>query len=346
MLTHRNLVANVLQMQAMRTRASASDDAIIGVLPFFHIYGMRRDHEPRPRATARRSSPCRASTSSSSCAHQTQHRASDRSPTSCRRSCSRSPSTRSSTAVDLSELRLIVLGRGAARRGAGARALAARLGCRVMQGYGMTETSPVTHADAPRRPRPIKPGSVGSPRARTPSARSSTRHRRGRGAGAGRRALGPRAAGDEGLPQPARGDRARRSTPTAGCTPATSAYVDEDGYFFDRRPAQGADQVQGLPGRPGRARGAAAHPPGGRRRRRDPEPRRGGRRGAEGVRRAAGRGRRPRSSWPSSPARVAPYKKIRRLEFIDQIPKSPSGKILRRVLVEQQRTSVAEARPN
>ncbi len=35
--------------------------------------------------------------------------------------------------------------------------------------------------------------------------------------------------------------------------------------------------------------------------------------------------------------RVAPYKKIRRFEFIEQIPKSPSGKILRRVLIEQER---------
>jgi acyl-coenzyme A synthetase/AMP-(fatty) acid ligase len=31
-------------------------------------------------------------------------------------------------------------------------------------------------------------------------------------------------------------------------------------------------------------------------------------------------------------ARVTPFKKIRRLVFIDAIPKSPSGKILRRVL--------------
>jgi acyl-CoA synthetase (AMP-forming)/AMP-acid ligase II len=30
--------------------------------------------------------------------------------------------------------------------------------------------------------------------------------------------------------------------------------------------------------------------------------------------------------------RVAPYKKIRRIEFVDEIPKSPAGKILRRVL--------------
>ena len=35
--------------------------------------------------------------------------------------------------------------------------------------------------------------------------------------------------------------------------------------------------------------------------------------------------------------RVAPHKKIRALEFIDEIPKSPSGKILRRLLVERDR---------
>jgi acyl-coenzyme A synthetase/AMP-(fatty) acid ligase len=34
---------------------------------------------------------------------------------------------------------------------------------------------------------------------------------------------------------------------------------------------------------------------------------------------------------------VAPHKRIRALEFIDEIPKSPSGKILRRVLVERDR---------
>jgi acyl-CoA synthetase (AMP-forming)/AMP-acid ligase II len=35
--------------------------------------------------------------------------------------------------------------------------------------------------------------------------------------------------------------------------------------------------------------------------------------------------------------RVAPYKKVRRLELVDGVPRSASGKILRRALIEQDR---------
>ena len=35
--------------------------------------------------------------------------------------------------------------------------------------------------------------------------------------------------------------------------------------------------------------------------------------------------------------RVAPHKRIRHLEFVDQIPKSASGKILRRVLIDREK---------
>ena len=35
--------------------------------------------------------------------------------------------------------------------------------------------------------------------------------------------------------------------------------------------------------------------------------------------------------------RVAPHKKVRLVEFVDEIPKAASGKILRRVLMERDR---------
>ncbi len=70
------------------------------------------------------------------------------------------------------------------------------------------------------------------------------------------------------------------------------ATVNADGVLHDRRPAQGADQVQGLPDRSGGARGAAPHAPGiadaaviGTSRRRRPG-------GADGVRGAPARRRR------------------------------------------------------
>jgi acyl-CoA synthetase (AMP-forming)/AMP-acid ligase II len=42
--------------------------------------------------------------------------------------------------------------------------------------------------------------------------------------------------------------------------------------------------------------------------------------------------------------RVAPYKRLRDLRFVDQVPRSPTGKLLRRVLVEAERAG-AEAAP-
>ena len=42
-------------------------------------------------------------------------------------------------------------------------------------------------------------------------------------------------------------------------------------------------------------------------------------------------------------SRVAPHKKVRAVEFIDQVPKSPTGKILRRVLKERVRAKSSSA---
>jgi acyl-CoA synthetase (AMP-forming)/AMP-acid ligase II len=43
--------------------------------------------------------------------------------------------------------------------------------------------------------------------------------------------------------------------------------------------------------------------------------------------------------------RVAPYKKVRMVEFVEAIPKSPTGKILRRVLVERERRAAGHPVP-
>jgi acyl-CoA synthetase (AMP-forming)/AMP-acid ligase II len=48
------------------------------------------------------------------------------------------------------------------------------------------------------------------------------------------------------------------------------------------------------------------------------------------------------ASWLAE--RVAPYKRVRRVEFVDQIPRSAAGKILRRLLAEQEHLAQQPAR--
>jgi acyl-CoA synthetase (AMP-forming)/AMP-acid ligase II len=62
---------------------------------------------------------------------------------------------------DLSSIKLIMSG-AAPLSGELAAAASERLGCHVMQGYGLTETSPVTHC-VPEDPARNKPGSIGPP---------------------------------------------------------------------------------------------------------------------------------------------------------------------------------------
>jgi acyl-CoA synthetase (AMP-forming)/AMP-acid ligase II len=154
MLTHRNIAANVVQTLA--TQHLDERDSIIAVLPFFHIYGMtvvltlglhvgativtmpRFELEPflglmeRHRIT-------RAFLAPPAIVLLAKHPAVDR--------------------HDLSALRVAFS--GAAPLDAALEAeCRARLGCAVIQGYGMTEASPVTHA-TPDAPGAARPGSVG-----------------------------------------------------------------------------------------------------------------------------------------------------------------------------------------
>jgi acyl-CoA synthetase (AMP-forming)/AMP-acid ligase II len=156
MLTHRNLIANVLQLED--AFAIEADDVMIGVLPFFHIYGQtvimnlglrngttivtmpRFDLDQflgliaEHRVTLGWVVPPIALALA-------KHPAVDD--------------------ADLSSLRLIMS--GAAPLGAElSAAVGDRLDVPTIQGYGMTETSPVTHV-SPIEPELIKGGSIGLP---------------------------------------------------------------------------------------------------------------------------------------------------------------------------------------
>ena len=152
MLTHRNLVSNI--EQTLGTVTLEGDDAFVAVLPFFHIYGMQVLMNLGLRAGAKIVTMPRFDLEQFLSLHQ-EHRL-----------------TRAFVAppmvvalakhpvvdnYDLSALRWILS--GAAPLSADlAIECGRRLGCEVVQGYGMTELSPVSHATPSGM---FKPGSVG-----------------------------------------------------------------------------------------------------------------------------------------------------------------------------------------
>ncbi|MCL4286215.1 MAG: AMP-binding protein [Thermoleophilia bacterium] len=154
MLTHRNLIANVEQTTGAFDLVEG--DVLIGVLPFFHIYGQTvimnlglRNGVPivtMPRfdldqflGLIEKHRVSLAHVVPPIALALAKHPAVD--------------------GADLSSLRIILS--GAAPLGAGLSvAVAERIGAPAVQGYGMTETSPVTHV-CPIEPERIKPGTIG-----------------------------------------------------------------------------------------------------------------------------------------------------------------------------------------
>lgn len=146
MLTHRNLIANVSQCRS--TISLGDDDRVLAVLPFFHIYGMTvlLNFALRQRA-ALVTMPKFDLTEFLRVVQD--HRTTwvfIAPPIAV--ALAKHPLV---DQFDTSSIKVIFSG-AAPLDGALATAVATRLDCTVCQGYGMTETSPVTHAIPYDRP--------------------------------------------------------------------------------------------------------------------------------------------------------------------------------------------------
>ncbi len=156
MLTHRNLIANVLQID--ETFDLGEEDVLIGVLPFFHIYGQSVIMNLGLRSGATVVTMPRFDL------EQFLGLIGEHGVTLAyvvppiALALAKHPAVEG---ADVSSLRLIMS--GAAPLGAElSNAVSTRLGVPTIQGYGMTETSPVTHV-SPIEPELIKGGSIGLP---------------------------------------------------------------------------------------------------------------------------------------------------------------------------------------
>ncbi len=152
MLTHANLVNNIEQCAS--SVASQDSDVVLAVLPFFHIYGMQvLMNDQLHHGTTLVTMP-RFDLSQALSLIERHHVTRFFAVPPIVLALAKHPAVAD---FDLSSLRQVLS--GAAPLGAEVAAEAsARIGCEVVQGYGMTELSPITHATPPGN---SKPGSVG-----------------------------------------------------------------------------------------------------------------------------------------------------------------------------------------
>ena len=324
-LTHRNLVASLCQTRL--AHPVAEDDVVIAALPLFHIYGLQITLNLSLLAGATVVILPRFELAAFLRAIQ------DHGVTSAAVVPPMILGLAAAGIVDdydLSTLRLVTS--AAAPLGADlARACARRLGCRVRQAYGMTEVSGGTHV-APDAG-PDRPDSVGPPlpgvecRIVDPGTGADLRPGEPgellvRTAGAMRGYLGD--------------PRATAATIDPGGWVHTGDIVraDSDGWFYVTDRVKELIKYKGYQVAPAELEAILlTHPAVA---------------DAAVVRRPdALAGEIPKAfvvlrapasaqelmAWVAG--RVASYKRVRQVEFIDSIPRSPAGKILRRLLVER-----------
>jgi acyl-CoA synthetase (AMP-forming)/AMP-acid ligase II len=156
MLSHRNLVANLIQ--AGEPLALTEDDALVGCLPFFHIYGMTVIMNLGLRHGATIVTMPRFDLAEFLALIERHRVTVGFVVPPIALALAKHPAIDD---ADLSSLRFLMS--GAAPLGPElVEAVEARLECMVAQGYGMTETSPVTHT-IPMDPERNRIGTVGPP---------------------------------------------------------------------------------------------------------------------------------------------------------------------------------------
>jgi acyl-CoA synthetase (AMP-forming)/AMP-acid ligase II len=156
MLTHRNLVANLIQ--AGEVLGVNDADKMIGCLPFFHIYGMTVIMNMGLRNGATIVTMPRFDLEEFLGLIESHRTTVSFIVPPIALALARHPSVDD---FDLSSLRFLMC--GAAPLGPElVEEVEARLGCIVSQGYGMTETSPVTHT-IPIDREQNRPGTIGPP---------------------------------------------------------------------------------------------------------------------------------------------------------------------------------------
>jgi len=336
MLTHRNLVANMEQcLQMPGNDAFLEDDTVIAVLPFFHIYGMVVVMKLfLAQGATVVTMPKFDMVDFLETVQKYKVTVTPLVPPIVL-GLAKAPVVEQ---YDHSSLRVVFC--GAAPLGEGvAREASSRLKCQVMQGYGMTEASPVTHLTANlEKDYPL--GSIGKvvPATEVKIVDIET--------GA---ALGPNEEGELLIRGPQimkgylnkPGETAEAIDREGWYHSGDIGYFDEGGHFYIADRLKELIKYKGMQVAPAELEAllltheavldAAVIP--------SPDEEAGEVPKAYLVLR--GEVASPAvmgdeiMAWVAE--RVAPHKRIRKLEFIEQVPKSASGKILRRMLVEQER---------
>jgi acyl-CoA synthetase (AMP-forming)/AMP-acid ligase II len=327
MLTHRNLVANI--EQAWSSMPIEDDDVLVGLMPFFHIYGqtvvLNLGLAKGATIVTMQRFDCDALIETIETHGVTWLHVAPPVILAI-------ANTADVEGHDFSKLKLIISGAAPLDAELAGRA-EARIGAPIRQGYGLTELSPVSHKSRLARVEETPPGSVG---ALIPNTEA--------------RLVDPETGED--VPEGEAGEiwvrgpqvmKGYLNNPAATTETLLEdgwlrtgdiGRIDENGFFFIVDRLKELIKYKGYQVPPAELEAVlVSHP-----KVKDA--------GVIGMQTEDGEeapmgcvvvdGDVEADELLAYVAdRVAPYKKLRRIEFVDEVPKSASGKILRRVLREQ-----------